>query len=114
MIEKKSTRSGDCSKLQAATKEKQAHDGASQIVVTAIVQALQRDVLVYPPSAENGPHLSALDSAITAAFDARQLLTDKALAKELRPLGYYIRDEDLADQNNVDKLPGGGIHIDPI
>jgi hypothetical protein len=31
------------------------------------------------------------------------------LGLELAPLGYYFKDDELANQVNIDRLPGGGI-----
>jgi hypothetical protein len=67
------------------TTKKQSWDKATQTVVTAITDALQREELAYPPMDDHGPQVYALDAAIAAAFNARQLLMDKALGKPVIP-----------------------------
>ena len=93
--------------------EQRAHVRATEEVLSVIAQFLEDDSRKFPDF-EDDLAQEALLNATDAARHARELLQRKGLGLKLAPLGYYLKDDELADHVNIDRLPGGGIWIDPV
>jgi len=92
--------------------EQKQHARATEEIVSVITQFLNDDSKEIPNFRDDLAR-EALWNAIQAARHARELVKRAALGQELAPLGYYFRDDELADHVEIDRLPGGGIWIDP-
>jgi len=92
--------------------EQQQHARATEAIVSVITQFLNDDSKEIPNFRDDLAR-EALWNAIQAARHARELVKRAALGQELAPLGYYLRDDELGDHVEIDRLPGGGIWIDP-
>ena len=90
----------------------QHHARATDTVLAVIARFLQDDAKEIKNFTDDLVR-EALWNATEAARHARELLKRRALGQELSPLGYYLRDEDLPDQVDITRIPGGGILVDP-
>jgi hypothetical protein len=93
--------------------EQQEHARATEQVLSIVAQFLEDDTKKFL-DLDGDLVEEAIMNAIDAARHARELLKRKALGLELAPLGYYLKDDELSDHVNIDRLPGGGIWIDPV
>ena len=94
------------------TNEQRQHARATEEVLSAVAQFLGDDSKEIPNYKDDLVR-EALHNVTEAARHARELVKRAALGQELAPLGYYLRDDELGDHVEIDRLPGGGIWIDP-
>jgi len=94
------------------TEEQRQHAHSAEEVLTVLTAFLRDDSMEFPDFEDLAQE--ALLNATIAARHARELHKRKALGQELAPLGYYLKDDELANQVNIDRLPGGGIWVDPV
>jgi hypothetical protein len=98
--------------MKESRKEK-ARKRATDEVLASITEHLMEDSEKLPHF-DNDPARYALCAAVQAAFAARTLAMRKALGQKVKPIGYFISDDEISPEGAViTRDKAGGITIDP-
>src|SRR6266704_2448911 len=82
-------------------------------VVAYITEHLLDDSKQLPHWNRWEPARYALCAAVEAAYAARELAVRKALGQKVKPIGYFIHDDEISDDEvRLLRNPDGGVTID--